>query len=101
MAYKLQLPDGARIHPVFHVSLLKKRIGPPQQVSTTLPEFDLQDQCLLMPEMILKRRAILRKGLPVVQYLIKWQQLEYEEASWEDKDFMEQQFPEFKTCGQV
>ncbi|XP_071939741.1 uncharacterized protein [Coffea arabica] len=101
VAYKLKLPPAARIHPVFHVSLLKKRIGPPQQVSTTLPEFDLQDQCPLMPEMILKRRAILRKGLPVVQYLIKWQQLEYEEASWEDKDFMEQQFPEFKTCGQV
>ena len=101
VAYKLKLPPTAKIHPVFHVSLLKKRIGPPQQTSTTLPEFDLQDQCPLVPEMVLKRRAILRKSIPVVQYLIKWQQLEYDEASWEDKDFIEQQFPEFETCGQV
>ncbi|XP_071918731.1 uncharacterized protein [Coffea arabica] len=81
VAYKLKLPPTARIHPVFHVSLLKKRIGPPQQTSATLPEFDLQDQCPLVPEMVLKRRAILRKDIPVVQYLIKWQQLEYDEAS--------------------
>ncbi|XP_071923075.1 uncharacterized protein [Coffea arabica] len=101
IAYKLKLPPAAKIHQVFHVSLPKKRVGPPQQVSTTLPEFDLQDQYPLILEMVFKRRAILRKGLLVVQYLIKWQQLEYDEASWEDKDFIEQQFPKFETCGQV
>ncbi|XP_071926191.1 uncharacterized protein [Coffea arabica] len=52
VAYKLKLPPTARIHPMFHMFLLKKRIGSPQQASTTLPEFDLQDQCPLMPEML-------------------------------------------------
>ena len=33
VAYRPRLPSGPKIHPVFHVSLLKKKIGQVQQVS--------------------------------------------------------------------
>ncbi|XP_071926307.1 uncharacterized protein [Coffea arabica] len=97
VAYHLKLPAGARIHLMFHVSLLKKKIGPVQQVSNTLPEFDSADQCPLQPETILERRVVMRNGQLVIQFLIKWCQLGAEEAAWEDKDFILSQFPHFQS----
>ncbi|XP_071901104.1 uncharacterized protein [Coffea arabica] len=65
--------------------------------SIALPELDFQDQCPLKPEVILKRRVIMRDAKPVIQFLIKWNHLDYEEASWEDKSSVEHQFSEFQT----
>ena len=40
MAYKLELPEASRLHPVFHVSCLNKVIGDKLPVPTILLELD-------------------------------------------------------------
>lgn len=53
VAYKLKLPAGSSIHPVFHVSLLKKATGnPPQSVTPFPPDVESVQE----PELVLDRR---------------------------------------------
>ena len=51
MAYKLdQLLASSRVHPVFHVSYLKRVTGDKLPVQTILPEFDGEGKIILEPE---------------------------------------------------
>jgi len=61
VAYKLQLLDEAHIHPIFHVSQLKKAIGN-ERIETTIPlEFKgLEEERI--PKEVLMTRVIDRQG---------------------------------------
>ena len=58
VAYQLQLLVGAKIHPVFHVSLLKKYVGGPPQVNLELPPINDEGVASVVPEKILDTRWI-------------------------------------------
>jgi len=94
-AYKLLLPDGCQLHPVFHVSQLKQHIGPSVIPSPELPLIDDKGNIKVAPMAILERRMIPRNNEPVIQWLIQWTNLPKEEATWEDVSFIRKVFPSF------
>ncbi|KAG6402579.1 hypothetical protein SASPL_134776 [Salvia splendens] len=83
-AYRLQLPDSARIHPVFHVSLLKRAIGE-APVEATLPDGLINADPLFLLDKVLARRTELREGEPVEHVLIRCVRLEDDDATWMDE----------------
>lgn len=56
MAYKLELSASSRVHPVFHVSCLKKVIGNKIPVQTILPKLDEEGKIILDPKVVTETR---------------------------------------------
>lgn len=94
VAYKLQLPAGARIHDTIHVSQLKKRIGVDKAVQTTPPNPEDVEAEDPKPYKILERKLVKKGNYPAVMVKVQWTQGTEEEATWEDWYKLKKQFPE-------
>ncbi|XP_042942684.1 uncharacterized protein LOC122276852 [Carya illinoinensis] len=94
VAYKLQLPTGARIHPVFHVSLLKNFFGEHTLPSTELPPVTDEEAIILEPKHILDTRWIKRGKKFEEEHLVQWKHLPAEEATWDTHQSLLKQFPD-------
>lgn len=97
MAYKLQLPSYLKVHPVFHVSQLKKALGDGMVVSPSLPT---DKYMLSVPETILQRHTVLRGTKSCEQVLVRWSFMPDVLATWEDAIDLKQQFSEAAVWGQ-
>ena len=83
VAYELELPEGNRIHNVFHVSCLKKALGQQVVSSTNLPPLDEEGRLIPVLEQILAFREKRLRNKTVNEYLIRWKDLPEEVATWE------------------
>ncbi|GAU19157.1 hypothetical protein TSUD_79800 [Trifolium subterraneum] len=91
IAYKLNLPENAKIHPVFHVSQLKPFKGTTQDQYMPLPLTMSETGPIIQPIAVLQARTIQRGMQKVHQVQIQWDQTA--EASWEDLDDLKNKFP--------
>ena len=93
VAYKVELPAGSRIHPVFHVSQLKQKLGAVDFVVDELPAITEDGAMVVEPKWILEVRWT-RVGRKTVQeVLVHWTGLRCEDATWERLSDLEMQFP--------
>ena len=81
VAYKLQLPTTSKLHPVFHVSLLKKKVGTKRVARSAPPEVNEEGQPLVYPAAILDKRITKRNNQAVTQLLVQWSNLAPENAT--------------------
>ena len=92
-AYRLELPRGSQVHPVFHVSQLKGHVPDHTPVFTSLPvPVDLSVPGVV-PEEILDRLLVKKKNTAHLQILVKWATLPAASATWEDYDILKLKFP--------
>jgi hypothetical protein len=98
VAYRLALPEASSVHPVFHVSQLKKLVSPDTVVISTLPEPSLLHQ---VPEAILDTRVVHRGDADIAQVLVKWSNMEEGLATWENREALHQQFLGTPAWGQA
>lgn len=96
VGYKLQLPPDARVHPVFHVSQLKKHVGATDRVAATLPPLDDKGQYLLIHVAILEKRVVKKNNSTVGEWLVQWSHLPANEATWEDALEMMKKYPDLQ-----
>jgi hypothetical protein len=91
VAVRLELPQGARLHDVFHVGVLKKFIGAPPASPPALPAIH---NGAVIQEPIRVEQARLARG--VHQVLVHWRGEPTESASWEDLDEFRSKYPDFQ-----
>ncbi|KAK8506888.1 hypothetical protein V6N12_046249 [Hibiscus sabdariffa] len=101
VAYRLALPPGFdKIHNVFHVSMLRKyRLDPSRVLAPEEVELNLDLSYEEGHVMILDRdvKRLRNKNISLVKVL--WRNHKVEEATWELKETMRQQYPYlFDSC---
>ena len=89
MAYELELPEGSKIHNIFHVSCLKKAVGKHVMTSSELPPLDEEGQLVLVPEEILQERERKLQSRVIREFLVKWKDLPIKDATWEGEQVLQ------------
>uniref|UniRef100_A0A2N9IJ46 Chromo domain-containing protein n=1 Tax=Fagus sylvatica TaxID=28930 RepID=A0A2N9IJ46_FAGSY len=91
---KLELPEGACIHPVFHVSFLKAKLGETITPISRLPPTDALGHLAPQPARILETPTIKKRRLPVVtKVLVQWEGEDPDDATWKLLFKLQEDYP--------
>ena len=102
VAYRLALPpDLSSVHPVFHVSMLRKYVHDPSHV-IQLQSVQLDENLSYteQPVAIMDKRVKRLRSKDVVSVKVAWRGPTGEEMTWEPETIMREKYPHlFETQG--
>ncbi|KAK8461936.1 hypothetical protein SEVIR_1G118001v4 [Setaria viridis] len=101
VAYKLDLPVECRIHPVVHVSQLKKHVSATTPISSELPSLPVDSPAPVQPVALLDHRLIQHGSTSVSQVFVQWDCLPAALATWEEITDLHRPFPDAPAWGQA
>ena len=99
MAYELKLPNQlASVHPVFHVSMIKKWIGDPVSI-LPIEGLGVDDNLSYeeVPVEILDIQVNMLRNKEVASKKVLWRNNLVERATWEAKADMHSRYPQLFT----
>ena len=73
VSYKLDLPEGSQIHPVFHVSNLKAKLGTNVIPRPALPAVSAEHILVPQPMAVLDTRTHQLRSRLITEVLVQWQ----------------------------
>ncbi|WMV51525.1 hypothetical protein MTR67_044910 [Solanum verrucosum] len=95
VAYELELPQElAAVHPVFHISMLKKCMGDPSVIIPTA-NIEIKDTLSYgeIPVQILDRQVHKLRTKEVASVKVLWRNQFVEEATWEAEEDVKKRYP--------
>ena len=97
VAYKLELPETSQVHPVFHVSRLRKRLHDGDNVVDTgvLVEYIEPPVEPHEPKKILDHHELRTRHHVRKQVLVKWKDRPDKGSTWEYASTLRKRFPQF------
>ncbi|KAK8914112.1 hypothetical protein KSP39_PZI024137 [Platanthera zijinensis] len=95
VAYRLRLPEGTKIHPVFHVSQLRRVVGDHPTLEHIPAEYAQPGDDSLYPDAIIGHRHHRSNAAGPEEVRVAWTNRPVDEATWLLRDDFRRQFPDF------
>jgi hypothetical protein len=89
VTYELDIPEGSKIHNMFHASFLKKVVGQFIITSEELPPLDEEGHLELVLEEVLEFREKKLRSRVIRECLIRWKGIPVEDAIWESEQVLQ------------
>jgi hypothetical protein len=93
VAYELDLPSSSRIHPVFHVSQLKPKLGSSTVVTPLLPLVNEAGIIQPEPAKVLLHGSRPKNNHPLTELLIRWAGQSAKDATWVEYSTLKNAYP--------